>query len=119
MKRLSILVFLVFVLCSQVAFAASWYYIGPDLNGDQIYIDNESVQKNNNYAIVWVKTIKPDNTVWQMQQKVDHIYKTITLMYVIVYDANGNVTNSGADTDSIPIIPGSVGDMIYHAIWSN
>ncbi|WP_196606626.1 hypothetical protein [Pectinatus frisingensis] len=121
MKKASVLVFILCTLCSQVAFAASWYWIGQDTSGDQWYIDNASVQKDYYNAIVWIKINKADGESTVEQMKLDHVYKTYAILAFTNYDSDGNVTDSGTNNypSYDPIVPDSMGDAIYHNVWSN
>ena len=35
--------------------ATDWYYVGPDASGNQLFIDNDSVQKSDYDALLWLR----------------------------------------------------------------
>ena len=109
------------MLCSQIAFASSWYWVGEDTTGDQYYIDNNSVLKNYNYAVIWVKINRADGTFSVQRLKLDHMYKRCALLYYTNYDSNGNVIDSETNDypDYEPIVPDSMGETYYYAVWRN
>ena len=43
-----------FTALTMSAFASSWYWIGQTGNGQNLYIDNSSVNKTSSCAILWV-----------------------------------------------------------------
>jgi len=115
-------IFIVFMclLCFSIpCFASSWYWIGASTNGTQYYIDNDSVRKNNHYAIVWVKISNPDGTSSIEQLFFNHYNKTYAVNRWADYASNGQVSNSGTPSylNYESIIPDSMGENVYYAIW--
>ena len=121
MKKVSVLVFILCTLCSQLAFAASWYWIGSDSSGEQWYIDNASVRKDYYNAIVWTKIDNTDSSYAQEQFIFNHYNKTYAMLAYANYDENGQLTDSNTfdSPEYGPIVPDSMADAIYHDIWSN
>ena len=35
--------------------ATDWYYVGPDASGNQLFIDNDTVQKSDYDALLWLR----------------------------------------------------------------
>ena len=44
---------------SNTAQATDWYYVSPDDKGNQLFIDNDSVQKSDYDAVLWLKVNEP------------------------------------------------------------
>lgn len=127
MKRvyltISLFVMMILSIGHTTAFAADWYYVGEYANGNRsVYIDNASVIKGSQRAIVWVKYAYTDGSMDLQRHSYTHSPKTVTLLSYVSYDSDGNVTASfDAPPDmweSSPIVPGSVGEAIWYCIWS-
>jgi hypothetical protein len=101
------------------AFASSWYYVDTDAgNRFNMYIDNDSVIKNTDYAIVWVKMIFQDGSsmITRVYFSRNHYEKSIT---ALTYNADGCFIRKYNANDSAPkpITPDSLMDELYHLIW--
>lgn len=114
---------LVIVCLSSPAFAASWYYVGRATPSNTLfYIDNASVYKNTNAAIIWIKRVMPDGSHGIAREYFTHTPPTATLLSIIDYAPNGTVIRSvefpanRRRTMSIP--PDTILDDIWHLIWS-
>lgn len=118
MKKILILL-ITFLTLSLPCFASSWYWIGVSHDGSQCYIDNSSVQKNSNYAVIWLKIIKPDGSNSIEKVGVSHYRRAISLLEYFDYDTEGNVVKSGtiANPQWITVPPDSVGDAIFDAVY--
>jgi hypothetical protein len=127
MKRLCRVVYLAIIMIISIgctsAFAADWYCVGTSDNGEETaYIDNASVEKNNRWAIVWIKWVVSDGTCTVSRCYITHTPKTTTALSLTKYDSNGNIECSG----EIPpymrtttnIVPGSMGESIWYCIWA-
>ena len=54
-KILTILSLLWLLSIGGTANATDWYYVGPDASGNQLFIDNDSVQKSDYDALLWLR----------------------------------------------------------------
>lgn len=118
MKKLFISLLLIVSIVSPI-FAASWYWIGYTPNGSQFYIDNSSVQKNANYALVWTKVVTSDGHRDIEKLFISRPAKKFTLMSIIRYNADGDITYYHDYTKPhwLSIIPGTMTESLYRHIW--
>lgn len=117
-----IMIVLTCLMCFAIpSFASSWYWIGQSRGGTQYYIDNTSVRKNYDYAVVWVRDVNTDGSYSQAHMVFSHRNKTYALRYSVSYDQNGNVTDTYNPNTSIynPVVPDTMADVIYCSIWIN
>ncbi len=118
MKKLFVALFLALSFCMP-SFAASWYWIGHNKAGEQFYIDNSSVTKDSQKAVIWEKVISSDGS-FNIKQMAFLRQKSFAILTVYVYDSNGNLVNRIMNYSNyhwIDIVPGSMGDALYYAIW--
>lgn len=59
MKKICVCLLIMLSVASS-SFAASWYYVGES-SGYGVYIDNANVIKDNEGAILWIKSTDPYN----------------------------------------------------------
>lgn len=115
-----ILLILIFILgIGSSAFATSWYYVGTTNQNDgcSIYVDNDSVIKNNEYAVVWSKMIYADcYYIARVYVSHNHYMKIMTASK---YDLNGKFIDkyTSGRNSIVDISPESLGDTLYHLIW--
>ncbi len=143
MKRLSILVFLVFALCSQVAFAASWQWI--DSNDEfGLFFDTQTIKYGShkdyagntvldkNIVLFWEKTIySPDGASGVVKRFNDSRYNDLAyaisksgilvnerklITYNDAYYSSHDILDSFDNYGVYDIIPESMGDSVYKAI---
>lgn len=72
------------------SFAENWYWIGTSKSGEQWFIDNDSVIKDNQEATVWIKANLPDGTSELSRITITRDYRFKQLSY-LAYDMNGKV----------------------------
>lgn len=120
MKKLLVLLILLFM--SMPAYATYWYEYSP-----KSYVDFDTLQKNSNYAFVWVKILNNGNyepinnkKVWFTQNSmyIDLKNKKTALKDVYYYDLNNNVIESYSldKTQWDVIVPDSMGEYLYQAV---
>ena len=120
MKKL--LFSLLLILCmSSPVFAANWYWLGYTRSGSQFYVDNDSVQKNEKYAIVWTKIVHADSS-WDTERLfLRRNEKGLAILDDIIYDAHGTVKGVHkfkiARGNWFPIAPGTMTESLYKSIW--
>lgn len=100
------------------SFAENWYWIGASKSGEQQFIDNDSVIKDNQEATVWIKANLPDGTSELSRITITRDYRFKQLSY-LAHDMNGKVIkNVPMDLWGwLDIPPGSTAEAIYHVIW--
>lgn len=122
MKKVFITLTLLVLAC-PAAFAADWYYLGNSNDGLQYYIDNSSVEKNAESALVWCKAIDTDGSFFVARYAFIRKGKLVATLSTSIYDANGNYI-SGYNAPLNPytlhwksIPPETAGESIYYSIW--
>lgn len=122
MKRILITLLTLLALACP-AFAADWYYLGNSNDGLQYYIDNSSVEKNAESALVWCKAINTDGSFFVARYAFIRKGKLAATLSTSIYDANGNYI-SGYNAPLNPyalqwmsITPDTAGELIYYSIW--
>ncbi len=134
MKRISILVMAFMVLFSCSAFAKNWQWVDSD-DSIGFFFDSDSikyeayqdfytnkVKYNRLVKTYWVKTIYTQKGANNFAKSIgDDSYNdlsvclekwttnkdSITILYSVYYDSNGNVIHSNDESFSMPIVPES------------
>lgn len=118
MKKILIFLFILFTFTSS-SFAANWYWLGATPDGTQWYVDNNDVIKTDMSAKVWTKIMRSNGKFSVTRVYVDRRNKMLAIISNTNYSANGVVLYQHVPTylKFEPIIPDSMGDILYHAIW--
>ncbi len=69
--------------------AADWYYVGESMSGDQISIDNSSVQKNSEWAVIWVRINEPSGEYYYERMRLNRADYTIQTLELQPYYSDG------------------------------
>ena len=94
---IALMAFFCLITYSNTAQATDWYYVSPDDKGNQLFIDNDSVQKSDYDAVLWLKVNEPE---------------------VDAYMPNGTqYDNVDYDKDPEPIEGNTNGQAIYRLLW--
>lgn len=94
MKKIIFSLFLILSLAAP-CFAVSWYWIGTSSTNEyNYYIDNDSVQKNMQYAVVWVKITNPDASFTMDKIALSHDNRTYIITNSFDYNSDGSLINS-------------------------
>ena len=78
----------------------------------------DSISRHGSYADVWIKYITPGSVDKQLVRVTTN--KRMAVLAYATYSSNGTLYDSGSDTysyDFSPIIPDSVGESIYIAVF--
>ena len=95
-----------------------WYYLGNE--GDTTYyIDNSTVQKDSNTAIVWVKEMNSHGDCYIQQCLLKRRDQTIKILDLTYVQANSYTDYEGGRQNSESIWSQPFYQKIYYAIWSN
>ncbi|MBC3537978.1 hypothetical protein [Megasphaera hominis] len=111
-------------LCTGSALAADWYYLGTSSSGDTYYVDNSSVEKNDDTAIIWEKITDKKGSSWVQQVIVSRKNRTSALVKRYIVEPDGKVyqnfsAKSKSDLDFYSIRPESSSEIFYNSIWPN
>jgi hypothetical protein len=121
MRKFIFSLLLVFCLTSP-CFAASWYWISTDDQGDSYFIDNASVQKNQYEAAVWLRINNSDGSVVLARLRFNHENRTFDPIGIVKYDSAGHTICSRDYDENYwgwqSITPDSILETIYHSIWA-
>lgn len=118
MKKIFVLT--ISLLCFSVTgFASSWYYVGISALRQPTYIDNDTVKKNDQSAIIWLKMVNDNGTYVLDQFGFDRKNKTDALLHETTYTDDGVILRSiSLNTPRyVPIQPNSQEETIYNLIW--
>lgn len=104
------------------SFATSWYWIGQCDEGENLYIDNSSVDKTSSRAILWVLvTDIPYPNKFNAQQILFKMYilpnATGGWEYVQVRHPDGSILQYNNDLEIHPFPPDSVGYMVWKSTY--
>lgn len=100
--------------------AADWYYVGESMSGDQISIDNSSVQKNSEWAVIWVRINEPSGEYYYERMRLNRADYTIQTLELQPYYSDGTPYDADEyeyDTSVDTIVPDSIGEEVYHLVW--
>lgn len=119
-RKIWVLCCLLLTLAMPVG-ATNWYWAGRDYGGNQWYIDNDSVvkQESKGVAIVWTKTVSTDGSIL-IERSVFGRSRYLMVVRTLQYDSNGTLVRDRSYRGTIVSIPpNTVGDAIYRLIWGN
>lgn len=121
MKKLGLRLIIVwFITLMPITINASnWYYIGSLENSNtSMFIDNDSVKKNEDSAEVWIKSNKSDGSYSLDLYRFNRKYRTIAIITSTDYNSLGEVVETyHFKIKYEPIIPDSIGETIFKLIW--
>lgn len=116
-----LLALLAFISISCPAFASDWVYLGKNQDGQLIYLDKDSVIESYGEVVGWQKNVKSDGSWALYRVSVQERNQSIAIISCVLYDAEGNVI--GQYTSPIPaynpVVPDSVGEVIYNFFMEN
>lgn len=102
--------------------ANRWYYLGKWSDGATFFVDNLSVRKDAQTARVWTKENDPNGHYSIQYRIIRRNEKTLTIWKS--YTLRGSAGHEYIDTEAlpnevIPILPGSMDEKLFYAIWPN
>ena len=88
---IALMAFFCLITYSNTAQATDWYYVSPDDKGNQLFIDNDSVQKSDYDAVLWLKVNEPggDELIMLIMIKILNRLKAIRMVKPSI-DCYGN-----------------------------
>lgn len=117
-KILTILSLLWLLSIGGTANATDWYYVGPDASGNQLFIDNDSVQKSDYDAVLWLKVNELGGDELRYKVYISRYNRTMEILEVDAYMPNGTqYDNVDYDKDPEPIEGNTNGQAIYRLLW--
>lgn len=104
------------------SFAASWYWIGRGEDGENLYIDNGSVDKTSSRAILWLLiTDMPYPNQLNAKQALFKMYilpnATGGWKYMQVQHPDGSITQYNNNLEIHPFPPDSVGYKVWQSTY--
>lgn len=122
MKKIIFSLFLILSLAAP-CFAVNWYWIGTSSTNEyNYYIDNDSVQKNMQYAVVWVKITNPDASFTMDKIALSHDNRTYIITNSFDYNSDGSLINSYDFSYRRghwnTIAPGSMIESVFYSVWN-
>ncbi|WP_251440810.1 hypothetical protein [Veillonella intestinalis] len=102
--------------------AADWYYVGESASGDQISIDNSTVQKDSDLAVLWVRINEPSGEYYYERMRLNRHDYTIQTLELQPYYADGTPYAEDEyeyDQTEDTIVPDSVGEELYQLVWGH
>lgn len=111
-----------FTALTMSAFASSWYWIGQTGNGQNLYIDNSSVNKTSSCAILWVLvTDMPYPNQLNAKQALFKMYilpnATGGWEYMQVQHPDGSIAQYNNNLEIHPFPPDSVGYKVWQETY--
>lgn len=113
---------LIMVACAMPSFAADWCYIGTAGDGELCFIDNASVVKKDDSVQVWVKYNRSDGG-YDLKRLIIYKDRNIAYLSMVTRNSKGKVLSNyswpeySAELDKSPIVPESIGEVIYEAVY--
>lgn len=110
-----------FSYLTVTCFAADWYWMG-NVNGANMWIDNETVQKNDDHAIVWVKlTDCPLSNGTTAKEVLFKMYVKSNCeggwSYMQITYSDDSMTQYNNDLEIYPFSPDSFGYRVWKYIY--
>ena len=115
---IALMVLFCLITFSNTAQATDWYYVSPDDKGNQLFIDNDSVQKSDYDAVLWLKVNEPGGDELRYKVYISRYNRTMEILEVDAYMPNGTqYDNVDYDKDPEPIEGNTNGQAIYKLLW--
>lgn len=103
---------------SNISSAADWYYVNKGSSGGTFFIDNDSVKKNKEEAVLWIRVVGENGESVLYRTRINHNSRMVQYLNAIAYDKSGNVVAThNQPTAWEPIPPDSMMESIYNLIW--
>ena len=110
---------------TSTATSENWIYLGPDSNGSDYSIDQDSISSEDGRIEFWSKIdASSDSTVKYREKKtlarIDCKKKRLGTIYSVIYYPNGSSESYGPfDYATLsPIVPGSMGEWMEEFVCS-
>ena len=117
-KILTILSLLWLLSIGGTANATDWYYVGPDASGNQLFIDNDSVQKSDYDALLWLRVNELGGDELRYKVYISRYNRTMETLKVDAYMADGTpYENVEYSENPEPIEGNTNGQAIYNLLW--
>ena len=117
-KILTILSLLWLLSIGGTANATDWYYVGPDASGNQLFIDNDSVQKSDYDALLWLRVNELGGDELRYKVYISRYNRTMETLKVDAYMADGTpYENVEYNENPEPIEGNTNGQAIYNLLW--
>ena len=115
---IALMAFFCLITYSNTAQETDWYYVSPDDKGNQLIIDNDSVQKSDYDAVLWLKVNEPGGDELRYKVYISRYNRTMEILEVDAYMPNGTqYDNVDYDKDPEPIEGNTNGQAIYRLLW--
>ena len=112
-KIFTILSLLWLLSIGGTANATDWYYVGPDASGNQLFIDNDSVQKS-----LWLRVNELGGDELRYKVYISRYNRTMETLKVDAYMADGTpYENVEYNENPEPIEGNTNGQAIYNLLW--
>lgn len=113
-KIFTILSLLWLLSIGGTANATDWYYVGPDASGNQLFIDNDSVQKSDYDALLWLRVNELGGDELRYKVYISRYNRTMETLKVDAYMADGTpYENVEFNENPEPIEGNTNGQAIY------
>ncbi len=110
-KIFTILSLLWLLSIGGTANATDWYYVGPDASGNQLFIDNDSVQKSDYDALLWLRVNELGGDELRYKVYISRYNRTMETLKVDAY------MNVEFNENPEPIAGNTNGQAIYILLW--
>lgn len=98
--------------------ATDWYYVGPDASGNQLFIDNDSVQKSDYDALLWLRVNELGGDELRYKVYISRYNRTMETLKVDAYMSDGTpYENVELNENPEPIAGNTNGQAIYILLW--
>ncbi|WP_303929016.1 hypothetical protein [Veillonella parvula] len=98
--------------------ATDWYYVGPDASGNQLFIDNDSVQKSDYDALLWLRVNELGGDELRYKVYISRYNRTMETLKVDAYMSDGTpYENVEFNENPEPIAENTNGQAIYILLW--
>lgn len=120
MKHIIVLMsFLWLFSIGNTALATDWYYVSPDESGNQLFIDNDSVQKSDFDAVLWLKVNELSGDELRYKVYISRYNRTMEILDVTAYMPDGSAyDNVDYNPNPEPIESNTNGQAIYNLLWN-
>jgi len=102
MRRLCLIILFLIISIPELAYSANWVKVTQSVDGEVIFIDNQSIRRSGNAVIYWERMNNPARTKQgdlssKSQKTINCETRDYKILYFIFYDDlnnQGNITSS-------------------------
>jgi hypothetical protein len=123
MRKILLLIFIIFFILLATAYSSDWVYVGSDKIGDKHYLDRDTVRFNGPVVTFWAKNTDRKGEEMKTKYSIHCKNKTAAIREIIAYSSDGAVLKSyyckDKDLRWLKIPPDSIVSSFYDILCTD